>query len=105
MHPVLFLQKMRVLLFAYCPEGVVVFWLNCACCDECASRDVPAEGIAVGHVEGQGVVGRDWSRGAHEVFDVFAVVVADLVAGFEGFFCAAYNVEGWAVVGGARGQV
>ena len=50
---------MRVLFFAKRPEGVVVFGLYCACGDECASGDVPGEGIAVGHVEGEGVVGRD----------------------------------------------
>lgn len=52
---------MSVLFFAKRPEGVVVFGLYCACGDECASGDVPAEGIAVGHVEGEGVVGRDWA--------------------------------------------
>ena len=59
MYSVFLFLKMRVLFFAYCPEGVVVFGLYRACGDECASGDVLGEDIAVGHVEGEGVVGRD----------------------------------------------
>ena len=60
MYSVFLLQKMRVLFFAYCPEGVVVFGLYRACGDECASRDILAQDITIGHVKGEGVVGRDW---------------------------------------------
>ena len=40
MYSVFLLQKMRVLFFAKRPEGVIVFGLNGACGDECASGDV-----------------------------------------------------------------